>query len=127
MEITTEMKKRLADLISDAIKTDFEYVHLSGNLMDSIEIHTDLYTYTDQKTGKLVKQERVVVDIPAPTYNKAIFFKTGALVYNGKGSYASTVNRTGGFSKQHKNYVERAIQTAVSVWLREYNLKGKIS
>lgn len=127
MEITTEMKQRLAELIVDAIKNDFEYVHLSGNLMDTIEVYSDFYTYTDPKTGKTINQEKIYVDIPAPTYDRKLFYKTGAVVYNGKGSYASTVNRTGGFSKKHKDYAERAIQVAISIWLKEYGLEGMIS
>ena len=127
MVITEEMKFRLAHLIEQAIKNDFKYVHLSGNLMDSIDIYQDIYTYIDEDSGKPVRSEKIIVDITAPRYSIATFLRTGAIIPTGRGSYASTVDKKGGFTGKHKEYAERAISTAISIWLKEYNLEGMIS
>lgn len=126
MVITNEMKLRLAELIEEAIQMDFKYVHLSGNLADSIEIYQDFYYYIDDKTGELVRFDKVIVDVTAPRYSISTFLRTGAVIYTGRGSYASTVDKKGGFTGKHKNYAERAIFLAISAWLREYNLEASI-
>lgn len=126
MVITNEMKLRLAELIREAIGTNFEYVHLSGNLVNTIEIYQDFYYYIDEKTGELVRFDKVIIDVIAPRYSISTYLRTGAIVYTGKGSYASTVDKHGGFTGKHKNYAENAISLAVSAWLREYNLEANI-
>ena len=55
------------------------------------------------------------------------FRKEGAIVYTGKGSYAEAVNKKGGFSGSHKNYVERAIELAIFTWMKSNGIKGRIT
>ena len=45
------------------------------------------------------------------------FSKTGKIVYTYNGSYASQVDVTGGFSKEHKDYINRCIDKSVREWL----------
>ena len=126
MEITYEMRERLAELIFEAISTDFEYVHLAQNLVATMNIYSEIVAYIDPDSGEKVTVDKVVLDIPAPRYSISTYLRTGAVVYTGRGSYANTVNKHGGFSKKHKNYVEKAIAVAINRWLIEYGLKGVV-
>ena len=103
----------LAEKIKQRLKDDFKDTHLSGNLMETIEISHD-------GSGFLVK-------IPAKVYDILQFYKTGAIIYKeDKGSYAQEVNITGGFSGKHKGYVERAIDEAISDWIAENSFKCEV-
>ena len=126
MEITYEMRERLAELIFEAVSTDFEYVHLAQNLVATMNIYSEIVTYVDPDSEEKVTIDKVVLDMPAPRYSISTYLRTGAVVYTGRGSYANTVNKHGGFSKKHKNYVERAISVAINRWLMEYGLKGVV-
>lgn len=96
----------LAEKIKNHLKDEFEELHLSGNLMDTITIDHD-------GDGYLVK-------IPAKVYDILQFYKTGAIIYReDKGSYAQEVNITGGFSGRHKGYVEKSINNAINEWIAE--------
>jgi hypothetical protein len=127
MEITNEMKMRLAELIFEYIDLNFDQVHLSGNLTSTMNIYTEIQQDLDPETGETIASEKIIIDIPAPRYSIPKYLKTGVIVYNGKGSYANVVNKYGGFTGVHKNYVENAIELAISQWLREYDLKGTVS
>lgn len=101
----------LARKIIDYIKKDFEEVHLSGNLMDNI-----VYSFTERG---------IDIEIPAEIYDIDLYVEKGVIVYTGEGSYAQDVNITGGFSKEHKSYVEISIRNAINDWLKENNFKVK--
>lgn len=48
--------------------------------------------------------------------------RKGSMVYedNLAGSYADQVDKTGGFSKDHKDYVERCIRKGIERWASQY-------
>ena len=53
--------------------------------------------------------------------------KEGVIVpYEKGGSYASQVDKTGGFSGKHKGYVDKCIDLAISQWLTKYRINGRI-
>ena len=89
----------LPEEIYGNIERDFELVHLSGNLVD---------TMRGPLTGGRGKLE-----IPADTYDISLYRAEKVIVYNGIGSYASEVSKTGGFSGVHVGYDERAIDKAI--------------
>lgn len=109
-------KRRLAEIIVKKLKAEFSSIHLSGNLASTIKISK----YSDNENSGYE------IEIPAEMYDIAKFRKDGVIIHTGKGSYASEVNVSGGFSGQHKNYVENSIQQAISEWLGESQLKAKI-
>lgn len=113
MLVTDEMKEDLANYILDEIREEFSMVHLSGNLSRSLKVY---------KNG-----ENWVVEIPAIMYDFKTYFSKGVIVpYNGDDSYAQLINKTGGFSKKHKNYVERCINSGIQKWLSSLNKKGRV-
>ena len=104
--------KILADLIAKYIREDFEEIHLSGNLMDTIMVTRTTLGFD--------------IDIPAFLYDINTYRKKGVIVYEQSGSYAQEVNITGGFSGKHVNYVERAIEKAIKEWLVKMKVSGKV-
>jgi isopentenyl phosphate kinase len=110
--ITDNDIQELARLIKTSIQNGFEVVHLSKNLMDTIEID--------------LTAEGFLLTIPAEMYDIQKFRDKGVIVYSGVGSYAQEVDVTGGFSGKHKNYVENAIQEAIIFWLNKLGLSGKV-
>lgn len=103
----------LAQKIEDNIRKNFETVHLSGNLMNTINI-------TMSETG-------FAVEIPAEMYDIEKYLNEKVIVYTGEGSYAQKVNISGGISGKHINYVEYAITDAIYEWIKENNLNGRIT
>ena len=103
----------LAKLIHRELVEEFSTIYLSGNLRDTIKVSYD---------GK-----SATVEIPAEMYDLKLFKEEGAIVYTGKGSYAEAVNKKGGFSGSHKNYVERAIELAIFTWMKSNGIKGRIT
>ena len=103
----------LAKLIHRELVEEFSTIYLSGNLRDTIKVGYDGKTAT--------------VEIPAEMYDIKLFKDEGAIIYTGKGSYAEAVNKKGGFSKSHKNYVERAIELAIFTWMKQNGIKGRIT
>lgn len=103
----------LAEKIRNKIRLDFEYVHLSQNLINTIEVRRTTFGYE--------------IDIPAEIYDLQKWFKEKVVVYTGQGSYAQEVDVSGGFSGKHTDYVELAIKEAISEWVSEmkYNV-GKV-
>ena len=114
--------------VREFIEEDFAITYLSGNLRDTTKVYK-------------VNNNSFVVHIPAKVYNINLYRKKGIIVYGDnahktnyskdlksykplhQGSYAEAVNTSGGFSKKHKNYVERALDKALSVLQSE--LRGK--
>lgn len=89
----------LTEEIYEKIEREFELVHLSGNLVNTMR------GSMESGHGKL--------EIPADTYDISLYRKEGIIAYNGVGSYASEVSHTGGFSGVHVGYDERAIDKAI--------------
>lgn len=114
MEITDAMVEKLASLISDGLRGDFEEYYLTGRLRDTITVR--------KGAGG-----SVVINIPAEAYDVDIFMKKHVVVNRPDlGSYAQLVNETGGFSGIHKGYVERALDMAILAWLRYYKLQAEV-
>ena len=104
---------RLAERIERNIKNDFEKLHITRNLMDTIKV--------------VVHQDKVEIEIPAERYDFKKWNKDKVVVYNNTGSYAQSVDAYGGFSKTHKLYVENAIYDALVETMQEEGLKGTIT
>lgn len=104
MELQKEDKELLAQLIIRNIEANFAVKHISKNLIKTIKVEF-------KDNGDFF------IDIPAQIYDLKLWNEKKAIVYSGKGSYANLVNKTGGFSKTHKNYVEIAIDNAIVQWL----------
>ena len=101
----------LALKIQKYIKKEFEYIHFTGNLMDTIQI--------------ISSEKGFYIDIPADMYDIQTWFQKGIIVYTGEGSYAEAVNQQGGFSRTHTGYVEYAIKKAIDEFLKEKGLRVK--
>lgn len=111
MNITENELLDLTNKINNKLKNNFAKIHLSRNLMDTIEIKRTSYGYE--------------IEIPAEMYDVKRYIDEGVIVYTGEGSYASEVNETGGFSKFHKNYVENAIIEGITEWISENKINVK--
>lgn len=111
--ITEEMIQDLALMIMNEIKVDFEQVFLSGNLRDTLYVEPT--------------ENGVNIVINAEMYDLLQYKKKGVIIYTGEGSYASEVDKVGGFSFKHKDYINRAIQSGISQWMQKYNLKGTVN
>lgn len=103
----------LAEKIRNKIRLNFEYVYLTQNLINTIEVRRTTFGYE--------------IDIPAEIYDLEKWFKEKVVVYTGQGSYAQEVDDSGGFSGKHTGYVEKAIKEAISEWISEMKYKvGKV-
>lgn len=107
-----DFKERLANLIVENLKEEFSEKHISLNLVNTIQVY---------KTEK-----GWAVEIPAEMYDINLYNKMGVINYTGKGSYADYVDKYGGFSKTHKNYIENCINKAIRQVLKEFDLNGKV-
>lgn len=115
MEITDAMLESLALYLVDALQEDFRQVYLSGNLRDTI--------YVSKGGNGSIK-----VHIPAEAYDLSKYRAERAFVSRPDlGSYAEAVNKTGGLSHKHIGYAERAIDTAISRWLKYYKIDAEVS
>lgn len=108
------MLSNFADLVVKYLKADFEEIHLSRNLADTIEVVS-------------ISNDELQIRIPAQMYDVAFFRKEKVIKYNGKGSYAIDVNDvSGGFSGKHIGFVEHAIIEAskeIGGTIEEWNLQ----
>lgn len=103
----------LADLIYRQVMADFEEIHLSGNLKNTMQVTRDF-----GKSGEWFK-----VTIPAVRYDIDIYRERKVVVYTPEeGSYAEDVNRKGGFSGYHRGYVEKSIYRAIALWAKALNV-----
>lgn len=100
--VSSEDMRLLALLIEDELKKEFSFTFLSGNLKNSIRI--------EKGEGNGYN-----IIIPAQLYDINEWKKTGVKVHR-PGSYAAEVDKTGGFSGKHKNYVDRCIEKALTKW-----------
>lgn len=106
-------KLRLANKIVENIIADFEKVHLSTNLMSTIEIR--------------VVGNNVEIEIPADIYDVEKYLNEGVLIYTGEGSYASDVDTYGGFSGKHKDFLVRSAEQGTKQFYKERNTEVKVS
>lgn len=113
MKVTEQMKLDLAELIVQSLQKEFEIVHYTGNLMNTIKI--------------IETENGVAVEIPAERYLFSAYRKKGVIVpYGFGGSYASKIDKTGGFSGKHKGYVEKCINEAITKWMFKHQIKGRV-
>lgn len=112
-EVLKLLKRELALEIRRELRKEFETIHLSGNLAKTIN-------FRKKRNGDYV------LTIPAKCYDINTYKKTGAIVYNEKGSYASIVNKTGGFSGKHTNFAKTRVMKAIQKWAKNYNFNIKI-
>ena len=122
--------QELAEILVQKIEEEFENKHLSRNLMNTIQI--------------IAEPEKINVVIPAQTYNMLKFQQQGVVIHNGRGSYASKLDKTGseffiypkGTRKgsfkikphNHIGYVDKVIEAAISEWIaksQKYKLTNK--
>lgn len=120
-EITHEDLQELAMIIVKKLQEEFRIKHLSGNLVNTIQI--------------VNLQDRVQVIIPAQTYNMLLFQTKGVVVHTSHGSYASKLDKEGssfmtypnGSRKgsrrikpgNHQGYVDKIVDEAVNEWMKK--------
>ncbi len=109
----------LARIIIRNLKHEFALKHLSGNLARTIKVSRNA-------------NNQISIHIPAQTYNMLVYQKTGVIVYNGQGSYASKLDtegskffvypknmRSGSFQIKpgnHKGYINKIINESIVEW-----------
>lgn len=129
MDIKDSDLQDLANLIVKYLQAEFEEKHLSGNLVNTIEVN--------------YLNGAIQVHIPAKTYNMLMYQMKGVVIHTSHGSYASKIDKEGsefyvypqGGRKgsklikphNHKGYVEDVIDQAVSSWLALKGIKASIS
>ena len=76
-------------------------------------------------TYQLATMSRVVINddgtsvqINAPTYDVGQYREKGVIIHDNKGSYASANDTEGGFSGEHKDYIQRAIEYSIEKFLK---------
>lgn len=109
--ISRDMLSYLAMDLKEMLQKEFEAIHLSGNLAETIQIRPTEFGFE--------------VDIPADIYDLKLWYDKGIVIYTGEGSYAQAVNESGGFSKTHTGYVEDCIRLTIEKWLKYFNLQVK--
>lgn len=94
----------LALMVQKAAEADFERIFLSGNLRDTMSV-------------RAAGDGAYELEIPAESYDVGEFRRTGVIVpLNDGTSYASAVDRSGGFSKTHRGYAERSVVDGIQEW-----------
>lgn len=122
-KVSKEDLRKLAMLFENNIKEEFATKHLSGNLMNSIEV--------------IEGEDYFQIVIPAKIYNFYQFQKTGVVIPRGMGSYASKLDTQGSefvlypdkggriFKKPHNHigYVDRIVEDSLDSWLTTLSSK----
>lgn len=115
--IKKEDLRKLAMMFEANIKEEFSSQHLSGNLVNSIEV--------------IEGEDYFQIIIPARIYNFYRFSKSGVIVPRGTGSYASKLDTQGSefvlypekggriFKKPHNHigYVNKVVDKSLDDWL----------
>lgn len=97
----TAIQRQLGTAIRNAIYQDFAIRHVSGNLMNTLEVIFD--------------EDVVKVRVPAVRYDQKEWNKNKAIIPQPQeGSYANEVDISGGYSRTHQSYADRAIGIAIS-------------
>ena len=126
-KISNSDLRKLAFLIENKLKEEFSDKHLSGNLMNTIEI--------------IETDDSFSISIPAKTYNMLLFQTKGVIVHT-KGSYASKLDTSGSeffvyptgtrkgskkiYPKNHIGFVENVINSALEEWLQSISSDFKV-
>ena len=109
----------LAQRIKDEITENFDKVHLSGNLADTMYIER-------------VGDNEYKLHIPAQVYDQYQYVKNNVIVYQPeKGSYAESVDEYGGYvfgkpTWNHIGYVEGSIVNGIKWWKHRHRLKTEV-
>lgn len=106
-------------IILDKIKAEFETKHMSGNLVNTIEVQNG--------------PDGISIVIPARTYNMLMFQTKGVVIHTSHGSYASKLDKEGsqfyvypnGTRKgskrvkpgNHKGFIDKVVDEAVNEWM----------
>ena len=121
-----EYLQELAKMIASEISKGFEQKHLTHNLVDTMEI--------------LEIEDGYEVHIPAKIYNEYKWFTKGIIIYMGKGSYASSLDKEGSAfmyyyrehgdrgawkrklvkPRNHIGYIDGAILSATNKWKEKH-------
>lgn len=97
----TALQRQLAQAIRQNIYQDFAERHVTGNLMNTIEV--------------IYGEDEVRVRVPAVRYDQKEWSKSKAIILlPHEGSYANQVDVTGGWSRTHQNYADMAITSALN-------------
>lgn len=103
------------DYLYKEIEEEFEKIHLTGNLLETV-FRQDLSLWSSDKDK--ITQLR----IPATRYDLYLYKRLGIFQYKPyKGSYAYQVNKTGGLSGKHKNYIERMVYNGCINFVNKIN------
>lgn len=107
------LKKELARLIVEAIQEEFRYVYLTKQLVNSIKINTF--------------GNNISIEIAPEIYDINYAIRYG-VIKPGKrqGSYASEVDKYGGISGKHKDYLKKCIDKGIQKWLNFNNINARI-
>lgn len=119
MEVSHEDLEKLAQIILKNIREEFEIKHLSGNLVNTIEV--------------VNTPDGIQIVIPAQTYNMLLYQTKKVVVHTSHGSYASKLDKEGssfmlyptGTRKgshrinpgNHKGFVDKVIESSINEWL----------
>lgn len=118
--IGEEELRKLAEIIVNNLKKEFEIKHLSGNLINTIKIENMI--------------DEIRIHIPAKTYNMLLYKQKGVVVHTSHGSYASKLDKEGssfmvypngtraGSHREtpgnHKGYIDKVINKSILEWER---------
>lgn len=116
--ISEEDTRTLAYLIERNIREEFSSKKLSGNLVKTMKVE-------EGEDGEM----RII--IPAEAYDMYMYLTKGIIIHNGRGSYAQKLNDEGSyiFGKSignHKGFVQKAIDRALTEWEGTISGKAKI-
>lgn len=106
------LKLSFALILKEELRKEFEFVHFSKQLYNSIQI-------VPGDDGK------IHVLIPPQMYDINFYKKRGIIKHISQNSYAMAVNRYGGFSGKHKDYIPRCIYNTIRRWQSENNISIK--
>lgn len=98
-----DLFQELSSLVLTSLKLDCPI--LSGNMRANISFQPNSATESQ-------------IIISAPSYDTALWEKTGKIEYNGKYDYAVSVNNVGAFggkSKKSKHWVNKSLEKACKV------------
>lgn len=114
--------KRFGTYFAYRVNDEFKKKHLSGNLMRSI------YQITNYDT--------TIIKIAPPSYDIAVYIKTGALYLDSSISYANFVDKYGSMIEyyykghivskhlgNHQNYVYNSIKKTINHYMKSQRFK----
>lgn len=104
------LKKDLANTIANKIRDEFRSVHLSGQLLDSINVSID-------------DEGNCQVEIPPQIYDIGYYKRYGIIKHISQDSYAMDVDITGGFSGLHKDFLMNCVKRAITEWAANSGIK----